>query len=128
MKTKVFKSKLSLVETLRNSAIAGNFDLFKSFLKDDLLLKVGATDEIRSPEGAVEFFIDMTSNKIQLTGLEVKDSWEIEDVVIVEYYIKGHRVSDRKYFEFPCVDIYHLQKEKISEWHVYPMYEAFINK
>lgn len=128
MTTKVFESKLSLVETLRNSAIEGNFDLFKSFLKDDLLLKVGATDEIRDPESAIDFFIDMTSNKIQLTGLEVKDSWELKDVVIVEYYMKGQRASDRKYFEFPCVDIYHFQQEKISEWHVYPMYEAFVNK
>jgi ketosteroid isomerase-like protein len=128
MTTKTFASKISLVETLRNSANKGDFDLFKSFLKDDLILKVGATDEIRSPESAVEFFIDMNSHKIQLTGLEVKDSWEMKDVVIVEYFMKGNRVSDHKYFEFPCVDIYHFQQEKIYEWHVYPMYEAFVNK
>lgn len=128
MTAQTFESRLSLVKTLRNSAIEGNFDLFKSFLQDDLLLKVGATDEVRNPEGAVNFFIEMKKNKIQLTGLEVKDSWEIKNVVIVEYDIKGNRVRDNKYFEFPCVDIYHFQEEKIYEWHVYPMYEAFVNQ
>lgn len=128
MTSQIFTSKLGLVETLRNSAINGDFDVFKSFLKEDLLLKVGANDEIRTPESAVDFFVDMNSNKIQLTGLEVRDSWEIQDVVIVEYFIKGKRVSDHKYFEFPCVDIYHFQEEKIHEWHVYPMYEAFVEK
>ena len=128
MTKNIYASKINLVETLRNSAITGDFELFKTFLKDDLLLRVGATDEIRNPESAVDFFIDMTSNKIKLTGLEVRDSWEIQDVVIVEYFMKGQRVSDHQYFEFPCVDIYHFQQEKIYEWHVYPMYEAFVKK
>jgi hypothetical protein len=126
MNVQVAESKLSLVERLRNAAIAGEFDLFKSFLKDDLVIKVGVTDEIKGPQAAVDFFIDMTSKKIQLTGLEAIASWEMEDAVIVEYYMKGNRVSDDRYFEFPCVDIYYFDGDRIGEWHVYPMYRAFV--
>ncbi len=128
MQEQALVSKLSLVERLRTSAVEGNFDLFKSFLKDDLVIKVGATDEIKGPQGAVNFFIDMTSKKLQLTGLEVGKSWDLGDTVIIEYYMKGNRVSDNKYFEFPCVDIYHFDNDKVSEWHVFPMYQDFVAK
>lgn len=126
MSVQATESKLSLVERLRNAAIAGEFDLFKSFLKDDLVIQVGATDRIEGSQAAVDFFIDMTSKKIQLTGLEEVASWEMDDAVIVEYYMKGNRASDDRYFKFPCVDIYYFDGDRIGKWHVYPMYRDFV--
>ena len=121
-------SKLDLIARMRTAALEGKYELFKSFLKDDIFLKVGANDELRDPQATVDFYIDMLTTKIQVKNLEIKGTWEFDDVAIVEYDIKANSAGNNKYLQFPCVDIYHFDGDRVSEWHVYPMYEAFAAK
>lgn len=117
--------KLGIVSNMRESVREGNYERFKSYLADDLVIRVGATDELHGPQAAADFNINMGLKVIRITGMEIETTWEIGDTAIVEYHISGDRVSDGGHITFPCVDIYHFRGAKVYKWHVFPMYRAF---
>ena len=117
--------KLGIVSSMRESFLEGDYERFKSYLADDLVLRVGATDEVHGPQAVADFFINMGLKIIRITAMEIDTTWEIGDTAIIEYYITADRVGDSGHVTFPCLDIYHFRDAKAYEWHVFPMYRAF---
>ena len=117
--------KLGIVSSMRESYLKGDYERFKSYLADDLVFRVGAIDEVHGPQASADFYINMGLKIIQITGMEIETTWEIDDTAIVEYHITADRANNGGHVTFPCVDIYHFWGAKVYKWHVFPMYRAF---
>lgn len=104
---------------MESAAFAGNWDLFKSFLADDVYFRVGNTAELTGPDGVVNFMVEMFQSRLALNDLKVRSAWETSDAVIMEFDLKAFRHRDKKDVEFPCLDVYRFDGGKIRDWRVY---------
>src|SRR5438067_2298312 len=99
-------SKLQAVQQMEQSAFAGDWNKFKSFLADDVYFRCGNTAELRGSQGVVDFMQTMMSSRLALQDLQIRSAWETDEAVLMEFDMKGLRMSDNKNVSFPCLDIY----------------------
>lgn len=121
-------TKREIIKRMGEAGYQRNWELFKTFLSNDILFKVGGLPEKKGPDAVADLYIQTFKTDLVLEGLKTRGSWELEDIVIIEYDTKATRVQDNKQVEFPCVDTYRFKGNKIHEWRVYPMYPLFIGK
>jgi|ERR1051326_5440695 ketosteroid isomerase-like protein len=112
-------TKVQAVQEMEQAAFAGNWDKFKSFLADDIYFRCGNTAEVKGPDEVLKFMITMLSSRLALNDLQVRSAWETEDAALLEFDMKGLRMSDNKNVTFPCLDIYRFEGGKIRDWRVY---------
>ena len=114
---------------MEQSAFAGNWDKFKSFLADDVYFHCGNTAEFNGSQGVVDFMQTMMSKRLALTDLQVRSAWETDDAVIMEFSMQALRMSDNKHVTFPCLDIYRFgDGRKITDWRVYAIEPTHIHQ
>jgi len=113
-------TKTELVQAMESAAFAGNWELFGSFLSDDVYFRVGNTAEVKGPKAVVDFMVEMFTSRLALNHLDVRGSWETEDAVIMEFDLKAFRYRDKKDVAFPCLDVYRFGPDnKINDWRVF---------
>ena len=113
-------TKLESVTAMEQSAFAGDWNKFGSFLAPDVAFRCGNAEVIRGPEGVVNFMQEMLRSRLALNDLKVRSAWETDDAVIMEFDMKAVRGRDKKNVEFPCLDIYRFGTDgKIHDWRVH---------
>jgi ketosteroid isomerase-like protein len=112
-------SKLQAVQAMEQAAFAGDWEKFKSFLADDVYFRCGNTAELTGPDNVAQFMITMLTSRLALNDLQIRSAWETDDAVLMEFNMKGLRMSDNKNVTFPCTDIYRFGGDKIRDWRVY---------
>ena len=121
-------TKRDVIRQMGEAGARRDWEAFKTFLTDDILFKCGGLPERHGPDDVVELYVQTFKTDLVLTGLVPRGSWELEDIVIIEYTTQATRVKDNAVVEFPCVDTYRFKDHKIHEWRVYPMYPLFLGK
>jgi hypothetical protein len=111
--------KTQKVLDMESAAFQGNWDKFKSFLDDGVVLRVGNTAEVHGPQGVADFMINMLTSRLAINDLKIRGAWETDDAVIMEFDMKALRVKDNKNVTFPCLDVYRFGGEKITDWRVF---------
>jgi ketosteroid isomerase-like protein len=119
--------KIEAVQAMESAAFAGNWDLFKSFLTDDVCYRVANTAEVTGPEAVVDFLLKSMSTDLAIQELQIRAAWETEDTVIFELNMKGLRLRDNKDVAYPCVDIYRFANGKIRDWRVFPIECSYVS-
>jgi predicted SnoaL-like aldol condensation-catalyzing enzyme len=120
-------TKLETVTEMEQSAFAGNWDKFKSFLAPDISYRCGNTAAFQGSEGVVDFMKELLRSRLALNDLKVRSAWESDDAVVMEFNMKAVRVDDGKNVEFPCLDIYRFGSDgKINDWRVHAIETTLI--
>ncbi len=119
-------SKTKAVTDMEAAAFAGNWELFKSYLSDDVYYRVGNTAEVRGPQAVVEYLQQLLSTKLAINDLQTRAAWETEDAVILELNMKGLRMRDNKSVAYPCIDVYRFRDGKINDWRVYAIEPTYV--
>jgi len=115
------KSKVDLVMEMEMAGGEGNWDYFQTFFTDDLLFKVGSSQEGRGWTAIKEYLTWFYEIAEPQMPFEFRGTWDIGDTVIIEMDAKYKRRSDGKLMTFPCTDILRFDNNsKIREWRVYP--------
>ena len=117
-------TKLDIVNHMRKAYSEKNWELLKSFFADDVFYRPGAVKEMIGKQAIVDTFQQLYSI-YTVDNMLPHRTWELEDVVIMEYDMRVTRISDNKSIKFPCVDIYQFKGDVISDWRVYPMHAKF---
>ena len=113
-------TKTEKVQAMEGAAFAGNWDVFRSFLDDDVYFRVGNTAELRGPKAVSDFMIEMMTSRLALYDLQIRSVWETPDAVLMEFDMKALRVKDQKDVAFPCLDVYRFGPAgKIVDWRVF---------
>jgi ketosteroid isomerase-like protein len=120
------KSKIRAVMDMESAAFAGNWELFKSFLSEDVYYRVGNAAEVRGPHAVVEYLQELLTTKMAINDLQQTAAWETEDAVILELKMKGLRIRDNQSVTYPCVDVYRFRDGKINDWRVYPIESTYV--
>jgi ketosteroid isomerase-like protein len=119
-------TKLQAVREMESAAFSGNWDMFKSYLAEDVYYRVGNTAEMRGPQAVVHYMIKLLSTGLAINDLQTKSAWETGDVVILEANMAGLRLRDKREVTYPCLDICRFSSGKISDWRVYAIEPTFV--
>jgi ketosteroid isomerase-like protein len=120
-------SKKQAVLDMEAAAFSGNWEKFKTFLADDIYIRIGNASEARGPQAVADFMVKMLATQLAINDLQTRGAWETEDTVILELNMKALRMSDNRNVSFPCVDVYRFEGAKIREWRVYAIEPTHIH-
>jgi ketosteroid isomerase-like protein len=115
----IMLNKKQAVLDMEAAAFTGDWEKYKSFLADDIYVRIGNNSEARGPQAVADFMVKMLTTSLAINDLKIRGAWETEDTVIVEFDIKAVRMRDNKNVGFPCLDVYRFKNGKIREWNVY---------
>lgn len=119
MNKKTLDSKINLIIEIEKAVHDGNWEYFNSCFTDDVLFKVGASQERRGTRAIKDYLSWLFSILAPNSPLNFRDCWEQGDVVIRQVDAEFTRRSDGKFITFPSIDIFRFQEDKIREWRVY---------
>jgi len=119
-------SKVQFVQAMEGAALAGDWELFKSFFSDDVYYRVGNTTEVRGTEAIINYLQTSFTNGLAIKDLQVRSAWETPDTVVLELNMGGLRVRDQKNVTYPCVDVYRFRNDKIADWRVFAIEPTYI--
>ena len=112
-------SLLKRVEQMIEVLTAEKWDEFLPFFSENLLYKVGANDPVVGPEACRDFLASIYKH-VKPTTHNLRGTWEIGNVVIVEMDANYVHVDDHRFVQVPCTDVYRFDGDLIREWRVYP--------
>jgi hypothetical protein len=119
-------TKIEMVQAMEAAAFTGNWDVFKSYLADDIHYRVGNTAEVRGSQAVVDYLARLMSRELAINDLKIKAAWESETEVILELNMQGLRISDNRTVAYPCVDVYRFRGDKVADWMVYAIEPTFV--
>ncbi|VEP12874.1 Ethyl tert-butyl ether degradation EthD (fragment) [Hyella patelloides LEGE 07179] len=112
-------SQLNLVMEMQTAATKQDWNYFQTFFLEDVYFKVGASQELRGCRNIIDYLTWLYDIAEPNLPFEFRDTWELEDTVIVEMDAKYIRRSDSKSISFPWTHIVRFKDNKIREWRSY---------
>jgi hypothetical protein len=113
--------KVALVMEMEQAGGEFNWDYFKTFFTDDVLFKVGSSQEGRGWQAIANYLKWLYSISEPQLPFTFRGTWDLPNVVIIQMEARYIRRSDRKPVTFPCTDIIRFNDDnKVNEWRVYP--------
>ena len=119
-------TKIEMVQQMEAAGFAGDWELFTSFLADDVYYRVGNAAEVRGRQAVVDYLTRLFANHLTINDLQVRAAWETENEVILELNMKGVRLRDHRNVSYPCIDVYRFEGDKIRDWRVYAIEPTFV--
>ncbi|MDR9893515.1 nuclear transport factor 2 family protein [Aetokthonos hydrillicola Thurmond2011] len=113
-------SQLEIVTEIDKAIFNKDWEYFKRFFTDDVLFKVGASQDIKGYQGIADYLSWLYSLTLPQLPFTFRGTWELENVVIREMDVKVILNNDGKVISFPCADILRFEDNKIREWRSYP--------
>jgi alkylhydroperoxidase/carboxymuconolactone decarboxylase family protein YurZ/catechol 2,3-dioxygenase-like lactoylglutathione lyase family enzyme/ketosteroid isomerase-like protein len=113
--------KIALCIDMETAGGAFNWDKFQTYFTDDVLFRVGASEEGHGWKVIADYLTWFYSIAEPQLPFDFRGTWDLPGVVIIEMDAKYVRRVDGKPISFPCTDILKFnENNKIYEWRVYP--------
>ena len=113
--------KMDLLDALQGAIVAGDWHTVKSFLTDNAVLRVGNRAEVFGPQAILDTLLDLFGKELRTTNATYTGVWDPDNVLVLEMNVQATRLSDGRAIEYPCVETYRFEGQKISEWRIYPI-------
>jgi len=114
--------KMQILKAFKAAIGAGDWNLVRSFLTEDAILRVGNRAEVVGPQAILDTWLNLFTNELRTTNANFTGVWDPPDnVLIVEMNVQATRLRDGQAVEYPCVDTYRFEGQKINEWRIYPV-------
>jgi ketosteroid isomerase-like protein len=115
-------AKTSILQDFQGAIGGGNSELIMSYLTGSAILRVGNRPEVTGPSAILDTLFKLFTSVLRPSGAKFTAVWEPDpNTLIVEMTVQATRVADGKSVEYPCVETYRFEGNKIKEWRVYPL-------
>jgi ketosteroid isomerase-like protein len=114
-------SKMELLDALQGAIVAGDWYTVKSFLTENAILRVGNRSEVVGPQAILDALLDLFAKELKATNASYTGVWDPDNVLVLEMNVQATRMSDGRAIEYPCVETYRFEGQKVSEWRIYPI-------
>jgi ketosteroid isomerase-like protein len=119
-------SKMGILNAFQAAIGAGDWDLVRSFLTENAVLRVGNRAEVVGPQAVLNTLLNLFTQELRATNANFTGIWEPDDVLVVEMNVQATRLGDGRAVEYPCVETYRFEGPKISEWRIYPIVSTLL--
>jgi len=117
---------LDRVMAMETAASRGDWDQFRSSLTEDVFFVVGSVSEVTGPQAVADYYRKTQTGDHQITCADIRGSWELDNVVIIEMDVHARRAGDGKTVSYPSVGTFRFRGDKVHKWRTYPVYPSFI--
>jgi hypothetical protein len=116
------ESKTKILKDFQTAIGAGNTELVSSYLTESAILRVGNRKEVVGPPAILDVLFKLFTNELRPSGANFTAVWEPDEkTLVVEMIVQATRVAAGKAVDYPCVETYRFEGNKIKEWRVYPI-------
>jgi hypothetical protein len=113
--------KSEILREFQGALRDGKPDVARSYLTDQAILKVGNRPEVSGNQAILDSLLRLFTNELRPSAADFTAVWEpAPDLLIVEMNVKATRLADNTAVEYPCVETYRFEGNKIREWRIYP--------
>lgn len=113
---------LDIFKDFQGAIASGNSDAAKSYLVDDAMMRVGNRADVTGAQVIMDTLRDLFMNELRPTGATITGVWATDPKTLVaEMTVQATRPSDGSSVEYPCVETYRFEGDKIKEWRIYPV-------
>jgi hypothetical protein len=116
------ESKKKLLNDLQTAIATGNSEAVRSYLTDSAILKIGNREEVVGPAAILGALYKLFTDELRPSGANFTAVWEPDQTtLVVEMVVQATRVAGGKAIDYPCVETYRFEGNKVKEWRVYPI-------
>jgi hypothetical protein len=113
--------KTHILRDFQGALRDGKLDVARSYLTKEAILRVGNRTEVVGEQAVLDSLMRLFTNELRPSGAQFTAVWEpAPDLLIVEMNVQASRLHDNKSVEYPCVETYRFEGNKIREWRIYP--------
>jgi ketosteroid isomerase-like protein len=111
-----------ILKDFQGAIASGNSDSAKSHLTQSAVLRVGNRNEVAGAQAVMGTLWNLFTHELRPTGATFTGVWETDPkTLVVEMNVQATRPSDGSSVEYPCVETYRFEGDKIREWRIYPI-------
>ena len=119
--------KTEIHSAFQAAIAAGNWELFKSYLTPNAMVQVSNRPPIVGPQAILDTLLNAFTNDLTPVGANFTGVWEPDNVLVVEMVVQAIDPKTGRKIEYPCVETYRFEGQKISEWRIYPLTAAMLS-
>jgi len=121
------RSKNDILKDFQGAIASGNSEQARSHLAENAVVRVGNRAEVAGAQAVMDTLLNLFKNELRPTGATFTGVWETDPKTLVaEMNVKAVRPADGSAVEYPCVETYRFEGNKIKEWRIYPIVGAFL--
>jgi FAD/FMN-containing dehydrogenase/ketosteroid isomerase-like protein len=113
--------KMEIHSAFQGAIASGNWELFKSMLTPNAIVQVSNRPEIVGPDAILNTLLAAFGKDLQPVGANFTGVWEPDNVLVVEMVVQAIDPKTGQKIEYPCVETYRFEGQRISEWRIYPL-------
>lgn len=116
------RPKTDILKDFQTAIATGKPDVAKSYLVGDAIVRVGNRAEVTGGQAIMDTVTQLFAKELRPTGATFTGVWETDPkTLVVEMNVKAVRPADGSSVEYPCVETYRFEGDKIKEWRIYPL-------
>jgi hypothetical protein len=121
------RARIDILKDFQGAIASGNSELAKSHLTENAVVRVGNRNEVRGAQAVMDTLSNLFTHELRPTGATFTGVWETDPkTLVVEMNVKAVRGADGSAIEYPCVETYRFEGDKIKEWRIYPIVGALL--
>jgi len=111
-----------ILKDFQGALASGNSGAARSYLTDNALIRVGNRNEVTGAQAVLDTLGKLFTQELRPSGATFTGVWEMDPkTLVVEMNVQATRISDGRSLEYPCVETYRFDGDKIKEWRIYPV-------
>jgi ketosteroid isomerase-like protein len=111
-----------ILKDFQGAIASGNSEAAKSHLTENAMMRVGNRSEVTGAQAVMDTLRNLFTKELRPAGATFIEVWETDPkTLVVEMTVKATRPSDGSSVEYPCVETYRFEGDKIREWRIYPL-------
>jgi ketosteroid isomerase-like protein len=111
-----------ILKDFQGAIASGNSDAAKSHLTDNAMIRVGNRKEVTGAQAVMDTLRNVFTDELRPAGATFTGVWETDaQTLVVEMTVQATRPSDGSTVEYPCVETYRFEGDRIREWRIYPL-------
>jgi hypothetical protein len=123
------RPKTDILKDFQGAIASGNSETAKSHLTENAMMRVGNRNEVTGAQAVMDTLRDLFTRELKPTGATIIAAWETDPkTLVVEMTVQATRPSDGRAIQYPCVETYRFDGNKIREWRIYPLVGTLLAK
>jgi len=119
--------KIDLLNAFQGAIASGDWNSVTASLTPNAILRVGNRPEVVGPRAILDTLSNLFTHELRATGATYTQVWDTPDnALVVEMIVQATRLRDNRSVNYPCVETYRFEGERISEWRIYPVEAALL--
>lgn len=116
------RPKADILKDFQTAIATGKPEVAKSYLVEDAVVRIGNRTEVAGAQAVMDTIAELFAKELQPTGATFTGVWEMDPkILVVEMTVQAVRPGDGSKVEYPCVESYRFEGDKIKEWRIYPV-------